>query len=53
MFQDLRNLAIVKADLNVDSEQDLANFNLMLDILITSVERMADYEQKQKDGPES
>ena len=53
VFQDLRNLAIVKADLNVDSEQDLANFKLMLDILITSVERMADYEQKQKDGPES
>jgi hypothetical protein len=48
VFQDLRNLAIVKADLNVDDPLALSNYNVVLDILITAIERMADYDQQQK-----
>lgn len=53
VFQDLRNRAIVQADLNVDDEESLANFNLVLDILITTIERMADYEQSEKKKSEA
>lgn len=49
VFQDLRNLAIVQADLNVDDPLALANYNVVLDILITAIERMVDYDQQQKD----
>lgn len=52
VFQDLRNLAIVQADLNVDDPEALHNYNVVLDILITSIERMADYEQKQAKSTE-
>jgi hypothetical protein len=50
VFQDLRNLAIYKADLNVDDGIGLNNFNLVLDILITTIERMVDFEQSQQKG---
>lgn len=52
VFQDLRNLAIVKADLNVDDPAAMQNYNVVLDILITAIERMADYEQRQVDKTE-
>ncbi len=49
VFQDLRNLAIVEADLNVDDPVAMSNYNIVLDILITAIERMADYEKSAKD----
>jgi len=52
VFQDLRNLAIVRADLNVDDDEALANYNVVLDILITAIEKMVDYDQGQKKNEE-
>lgn len=48
VFQDLRNLALVHADLNVDDAVAMGNYNVVLDILITAIERMADYDQQAK-----
>jgi len=53
VFQNLRNLAIVEADLNVDDPVALGNYNVVLDILITAIERMVDYEQNQSGLKES
>lgn len=49
VFQDLRNLALVHADLNVDDVVAMSNYNVVLDILITAIERMADYDQHAND----
>lgn len=49
VFQDLRNLALVHADLNVDDAVAMSNYNVVLDILITAIERMADYDQQAND----
>lgn len=49
VFDDLRHRAIYKAKLDKASADDQANFNLILDVLISLIERMADYDQSQKD----
>ncbi len=45
VFDDLKNRAIFKAKLDKAPVADQANFNLILDVLISLIERMADYDQ--------
>lgn len=47
VFDDLKNRAIFKAKLDKAAADDQANFNLILDVLISLIERMADYDQNQ------
>ncbi len=46
VFDDLKNRAIFKAKLDKSSADEQANFNLVLDVLISLIERMADYDQR-------
>ncbi len=45
VFDDLKNRAIFKAKLDKAPADEQANFNLILDVLISLIERMADYDQ--------